>query len=79
MTDVVLRKDLKDLYVELDITDVMVENAEYGETDLQLRGRSVLKEWRKQRPGEATKRAILEGLEKRRNLEATRALIEMWT
>ena len=78
MTAIVLRKDLQDLYVELGITDVMVENAEYGETDLQLRGRSVLKAWRKQRPGEATKRAILEGLEKCLNIEASLALIEKW-
>ena len=79
MTDVVTPRDLQDLYVELGITDVMVQNAEYGERDSELRSRKVLKEWRKQRPYEATKIAIIEGLQKCRNKEASRALMEKWT
>ena len=79
VTEVVSPKDLQHLYLELDLPRPMVEHAEFGHTDSKLQGRAVLVEWRKQRPDEATKRAVLEALNICHNLEATQALLKKWT
>ena len=79
MTEEVSPKDLQHLYVELNLSKAMVEHAEFGQTDSKLQGRAVLIEWRKQRPGVATKRTILEALENCHNMEARQTLFERWT
>ena len=79
VTEEVSPNDLQHLYLELKLPRPMVEHAEFGHSDSQLRGRSVLVEWRKQRPDEATKRAVLEALNNCHNLEATQALLKKWT
>ena len=79
VTDEVSPNGLQHLFSRLNLSQAMVEHAEFGQTDSQLRGRAVLMKWRQQSPGEATKRAVLEALKKCRNLEARRALIEKWS
>ena len=71
--------NLQDLYNRLNLPREMVEHAEFGHTDSKLSGRAVLIEWRKQRPGEATKGTVLKALGNCYNLEAARALFEEWT
>ena len=79
MTEKLSPKDLQDLYVALNLSQVDVEHAEFRHTDSRLQGRAVLMEWRKQSPDKATKRAIIEALEYCRNRGASRALLERWT
>ena len=73
--------DLQKLYTALGIPLQDVEKAEINAatTDVDLRARAVLIDWRKKKGSSASRQALLDALQKCRNFEAAGKLEEMWT
>ena len=76
-----LHKDLKKLFIELDMKQSDIENAERNAdtTDVQLKAMYVLQDWRKQNGQSATRRKILEALTECKLINAKDILVEKWS
>ena len=76
-----LHKDLMKLFMELDMKQSDIENAERNAdtTDVQLRAVHVLLDWRKHNGQSATRRKILEALRKCKLVVAKEMLEEIWS
>ena len=73
--------DLQKLYNALDIPHRDAEKAEIGAStsDVNLKAKAVLRQWKQNKGKSASRQAILEALHECRNLEAVEKLEEKWT
>ena len=73
--------DLQNLYEALDIPKREVQKAEASASisDVDLKAKDVLRQWKQKRGKLATRQAILDALEECENLEAKEKLEKEWT